>query len=59
MGVDIEEDGIGALTFTMMLVVGYAVAESLTNALGCHPMRRAFSEYVDSVDPGLERKKCL
>lgn len=49
-----EQEGLGGLAFAVMLAFGYAVAESITNAMGCEPLTE---QVVMRVDTGLYRKK--
>ena len=47
---------VGGFALVVMLAFGYAVAESVTNALGCRVQYQCFSMYSEPV---LERKKGL
>ena len=56
MGVVEDVDHVGGLAFVVMLAFGYAIAESVTNALGIRVRYQSFSAYSE---PALERKKSI
>lgn len=56
MGMVEDADSLGGFGLVVMLAFGYAVAESLTNALGMRVQYQSFRVYSKS---GISRKKTL
>lgn len=56
MGMVESADHVGGITLVVMLAFGYAIAESVTNALGIRVQYQSFSMYSDSR---IARKKKL
>lgn len=56
MGTVEDADQVGGFGLVVMLAFGYAIAESITNALGMRVQYQSFSMYTES---GLARKKSI